>query len=43
MYLLFFNSQTTTDLNGGCTDGFTGTSASTPLVSAVIALTLEAK
>ena len=43
MYLWFFNSQTTIDLNGGCTDGFTGTSASTPLVSAVIALTLEAK
>ena len=33
----------TTTLNNQCTDGFTGTSASTPLVSGVIALTLQAK
>ena len=33
----------TTTLNRECTDGFTGTSASAPLVSGVIALALQAK
>ena len=33
----------TTTLDGKCTDDFTGTSASAPLVSGVIALVLEAK
>ena len=33
----------TTTLGGKCTDSFTGTSASTPLVSGVIALVLQAK
>ena len=35
--------QSTTTLNGKCTDDFTGTSASAPLVSGVIALALQAK
>ncbi len=35
--------QYTTTLNGECTDGFTGTSASAPLVSGVITLALQAK
>lgn len=35
--------QFTTSLNGRCSDSFTGTSASAPLLSGVIALTLEAK
>ena len=35
--------QTTTTLNGRCTDGFDGTSAATPLVSGVMALALQAK
>lgn len=38
-----YNQVYTTSLNNECTDGFTGTSASAPLVSAVIALTLQAK
>ena len=33
----------TTTLGGECTDGFTGTSASSPLMSGVIALALQAK
>ena len=33
----------TTALGGKCIDGFTGTSASTPLVSGVVALVLQAK
>ena len=33
----------TTTLNDKCTKGFTGTSASAPLVAGVIALTLQAK
>ena len=33
----------TTTLGGKCTDDFTGTSASAPLVSGVVALTLQAK
>ena len=35
--------QTTTTLRSKCTDGFTGTRASTPLVSGVSALALQAK
>ncbi len=35
--------QYTTTLNGECTDDFTGTSASAPLVSGVITLALQAK
>jgi subtilisin family serine protease len=35
--------QYTTALNGKCNDTFTGTSASAPLVSASIALSLQAK
>jgi len=35
--------QTTTTLNGRCTDDFDGTSAATPLVSGVMALALQAK
>ena len=35
--------QTTTTLNGLCTDDFDGTSAATPLVSGVMALALQAK
>jgi len=34
--------QTTTTLNGRCTDDFDGTSAATPLVSGVMALALQA-
>ncbi len=37
------NLQSTTTLNGQCTDDFTGTSSSSPLVSATIALVLQAK
>ena len=36
-------TQTTTTLNGRCTDDFDGTSAATPLVSGVMALALQAK
>ena len=35
--------QSTTTLDGKCTDEFTGTSASAPLLSGVIALVLQAK
>ena len=35
--------QTTAGLNNSCTDSFYGTSAAAPLVSGVIALTLQAK
>ena len=35
--------QYTTSLNGECSNTFTGTSASAPLVSGVLALALEAK
>ena len=38
-----YNQVYTTTLNNQCTDDFTGTSASTPLVSGVVALTLQAK
>ena len=38
-----YNQVYTTTVNNQCTDGFTGTSASTPLLSGVIALTLQAK
>ena len=38
-----YNQIFTTTLDGECTDGFTGTSASTPLVSGVVALVLQAK
>ena len=38
-----YNQVYTTTLDNECTDGFTGTSASTPLVSGVIALALQAK
>ena len=38
-----YNQTCTTTLGGKCTDGFTGTSASAPLVSGVVALTLQAK
>lgn len=37
-----YNQISTTTLNEKCTDGFTGTSASTPLVSGVITLALQA-
>ena len=37
------NFQRTTDLNNQCTTSFSGTSAATPMVSGIIALTLEAK
>ena len=40
---IMLSFQTTTSLNSTCTDGFTGTSAATPLVSGVIALVLQAK
>ena len=44
IFLVFLlTTQTTTTLNGKCTDDFTGTSASTPLMSGVAALTLQAK
>ena len=36
-------TQTTTTLNGRCTDDFDGTSAATPLVSGVMALAMQAK
>ena len=38
-----YNQVYTTTLNNQCTDGFTGTSASAPLVAGVITLTLQAK
>ena len=38
-----FNQVYATTLNNQCTDDFTGTSASAPLVSGVVALTLQAK
>jgi len=38
-----YNQIYTTSLYGECTDDFTGTSASAPLVSGVIALVLQAK
>ena len=38
-----YNQVYTTTLNNQCTDGFTGTSASAPLLSGVVALTLQAK
>lgn len=40
-YDSFENQITTTDSGGTCTDTFSGTSAATPMVSAVIALALE--
>ena len=42
-YVVLSPMQTTTTLNGRCTDGFDGTSAATPLVSGVMALALQAK
>jgi hypothetical protein len=33
----------TTDLDGGCTENFVGTSASAPLAAGCVALTLDAK
>ena len=36
-------SQSTTTVHGECIDTFTGTSASAPLMSGVVALTLQAK
>lgn len=42
-WLQLVTFQYTTFLNGDCNDTFTGTSASAPLVSAVIALALHAK
>ena len=41
--VLQYNLQATTTLNSECTLTFDGTSAATPYVSAVIALTLDAK
>lgn len=38
-----YNQVSTTTLDDQCTDGFTGTSASTPLVAGVIALVLQVK
>ena len=38
-----YNQVYTTTLNSQCTDGFTGTSASAPLLAGVVALTLQAK
>ena len=38
-----YNQVYTTTLDNQCTDGFTGTSASTPIVAGVIALTLQVK
>ena len=35
--------QYTTALNGQCSDSFTGTSASAPMLAGVVSLTLEAK
>lgn len=40
-YDSFENQITTTNVGGDCTDDFSGTSAATPMVSAVIALALE--
>ena len=41
MYTRLF--QTTTDINGGCTLEFQGTSSASPLAAGCVALTLEAK
>lgn len=41
--MIFIFVQYTTVLNSKCSDTFTGTSASAPLVSAAIALSLQAK
>ena len=41
--IVFSYTQTTSSIHNTCDHGFSGTSASTPLVSGVIALLLEAK
>jgi subtilisin family serine protease len=40
---LNLHMQTTTNLNGECSDDFTGTSAAAPLAAGVVALALQAK
>ena len=39
----FCSLQATTHVFGSCTDNFAGTSAATPIISSIVALTLEAK
>ena len=41
--LIFCSLQATTHVFGSCTDNFAGTSAATPIISSIVALTLEAK
>ena len=41
--LIFCSLQATTNVFGSCADDFGGTSAATPIMSSMVALTLEAK